>query len=198
MMVNHIAHVAPSDNLRSSKTFKLSMFTTVVFIVSLLSSFEVHVNAFVTTHSRVGRIYDSTNYHHRKISLFRARSKLIHAVPKKDVATSNENESSSKRSMLAFALPALGIYLANPLLSNIDNAFVGKTSGTTGLAALSPGTTCSDQLLYFFSFLARATTGIVSRAYSSPTNGVETLSSTNNQGNSEAAREAGSARKYIS
>jgi len=73
-------------------------------------------------------------------------------------------DSSSKREMLKFAVPALGIFLANPLLSNIDNAFVGKTVGTEGLAALSPATICTDQMLYLFSFLSRATTGMVSRA----------------------------------
>mmetsp|Transcript_533 Transcript_533/g.1232 ORF Transcript_533/g.1232 Transcript_533/m.1232 type:complete len:544 (+) Transcript_533:1934-3565(+) len=72
--------------------------------------------------------------------------------------------SSSKREMLKFAVPALGIFLANPLLSNIDNAFVGKTVGTEGLAALSPATICTDQMLYLFMFLSRATTGLVSSA----------------------------------
>jgi Na+-driven multidrug efflux pump len=78
-------------------------------------------------------------------------------------------KKASKRQMLAFAVPALGIFLANPLLSNIDNSFVGKTMGTQGLAALSPGTLCTDQMLYLFSFLSRATTGLVSRAYGSKT-----------------------------
>ncbi len=50
----------------------------------------------------------------------------------------------------------------NPLLSNIDNMFVGRVTGTIGLAALSPATICTDQMLYLCSFLARATTGIVS------------------------------------
>jgi Na+-driven multidrug efflux pump len=31
--------------------------------------------------------------------------------------------------MLKFAVPALGIYLMQPLLSNIDNSFVGRTVG---------------------------------------------------------------------
>ena len=76
-----------------------------------------------------------------------------------------DNSSSSKREMLKFAIPALGIYLTNPLLSNIDNAFVGRTVGALGLAALSPATLCIDQALYMFSFLSRATTGLASRAY---------------------------------
>lgn len=92
--------------------------------------------------------------------------------------------TASKREMLKFALPALGIYLANPLLSNIDNSFVGKTVGTQGLAALSPATICTDQMIYLFSFLSRATTGLVSRAYGSAVDPSE---------KKEAAAEAGSA-----
>lgn len=97
---------------------------------------------------------------------------------RRNLSSSNEvnNEQSENKTqrqeqtmaeMIKFALPALGIFLSAPLLSNIDNAFVGKTVGTAGLAALSPATICTDQLLYLFSFLSRATTGIVSRAYSS-------------------------------
>ncbi|KAL3821750.1 hypothetical protein ACHAXA_008486 [Cyclostephanos tholiformis] len=80
-----------------------------------------------------------------------------------------KNNASSKREMLKFAIPALGIYLSNPLLSNIDNAFVGRTVGAMGLAALSPATLCIDQALYLFSFLSRAATGLASRAYYSST-----------------------------
>ncbi|KAL7544489.1 hypothetical protein ACHAWF_007868 [Thalassiosira exigua] len=72
--------------------------------------------------------------------------------------------------MLKFAVPALGIYLTNPLLSNIDNAFVGRTVGALGLAALSPATLCIDQMLYLFSFLGRAATGLAAREYTSHTN----------------------------
>jgi len=84
-----------------------------------------------------------------------------------DIDINKPDPIFSKREMLKFAIPALGIFLCNPLLSNIDNAFVGRTVGTTGLAALSPATICTDQMLYLFTFLSRATTGIVSRAYSS-------------------------------
>ena len=90
---------------------------------------------------------------------------------------------------MKFAIPALGIYLCNPLLSNIDNAFVGHTVGTSGLAALSPGTLCTDQMLYLFSFLARATTGLVSRAYAA---------ADDQNGNKEAARRAASTPLTVS
>ena len=119
--------------------------------------------------------------------------------------------SSSKREMLSFAIPALGIYLCNPLLSNMDNAFVGQTMGTVGLAALSPATICIDQMLYLFNFLGRATTGIVTRAYynddsapsRSTTNNGDTeedtsMTTTTNDGggNTKAARDAASARTF--
>ena len=95
----------------------------------------------------------------------------------------SQKKTASKRKMLGFAIPALGIYLTNNLLSNIDNAFVGKTVGTEGLAALSPATICTDQISYFFSFLPRATTSLVSRAYGA---------TDENEGDLEAAREAAS------
>ncbi|KAL3929450.1 MAG: hypothetical protein SGBAC_012203 [Bacillariaceae sp.] len=107
----------------------------------------------------------------------------IDAIP--EVAdTQQDGTTASKRQMLGFALPALGIFLASPLLSNIDNSFVGKTVGTQGLAALSPATICTDQMLFLFSFLSRAATGVVSRAYGSKTEDKE---------KNMAAAEAGSA-----
>jgi hypothetical protein len=102
---------------------------------------------------------------------------------------------SSKRELLRFAIPALGIYLANPLLSNIDNAFVGRTVGTAGLAALSPATICTDQSLYLFSFLGRATTGIVARAFALPNDAASAVDATTlHNDNAPAARKAASAR----
>lgn len=79
----------------------------------------------------------------------------------------NANEAStseSKRDMLRFLLPALGISVASPLMSNIDNAFVGQYGGTQALAALSPGTVLADLVLYLLVFLPRSTVGLVSRA----------------------------------
>jgi hypothetical protein len=116
---------------------------------------------------------------------------------------------TSKRALLSFAIPALGIYLTNPLLSNMDNAFVGQTIGTTGLAALSPATICIDQMLYLFNFLSRATTGLVARAYDDDTDHDDSNRNTppspqqprpmldgDEPGNTSAARDAASARTY--
>lgn len=103
---------------------------------------------------------------------------------------------ASKRQMLKFVLPALGIYLMNPLLSNIDNSFIGRTVGKAGLAALSPATLCIDQALYLFSFLSRATTGLASRAYA---NTPSTAGSNDvTTGNVGAARDAASPALTVS
>lgn len=107
-----------------------------------------------------------------------------------DKASDDKASDSSKRQMLKFAVPALGIYLMQPLLSNIDNSFVGRTVGRAGLAALSPATLCIDQALYLFSFLSRATTGLASRAYAS--------NSSDGSGNIEAARNAASPALTVS
>lgn len=73
----------------------------------------------------------------------------------------------SKTSMLKFALPALAIYLAAPVMSNVDNAVVGRFSGTAELAALSPGTVIGNNAVFLFiSVLSSATTGLVARAWS--------------------------------
>mmetsp|Transcript_22563 Transcript_22563/g.47296 ORF Transcript_22563/g.47296 Transcript_22563/m.47296 type:complete len:528 (-) Transcript_22563:1111-2694(-) len=116
------------------------------------------------------------------------------AAPSETRISAPSSSSSSKREMLKFAIPALGIYLTNPLLSNIDNAFVGRTVGPAGLAALSPATLCIDQALYLFSFLSRATTGLVSRAFASSVNGEHKSGG----GNTDAARDAASAPLTVS
>ncbi|KAL7455151.1 hypothetical protein ACHAWC_006710 [Mediolabrus comicus] len=109
--------------------------------------------------------------------------------------TDSTPSEASKRQMLKFVLPALGIYLMNPLLSNIDNSFVGRTVGKAGLAALSPATLCIDQALYLFSFLSRATTGLASRAYANASN---TSGSDGTTGNVGAARDAASPALTVS
>ena len=134
-------------------------------------------------------------------------NEMTFAATNTSVPLSSSSPSSSKRDMLSFAIPALGIYLCNPLLSNMDNAFVGRTMGTVGLAALSPATICIDQMLYLFNFLGRATTGIVTRAYFSSLNNNQNSSNDHedeikssattpvlNGGNTLAARDAASAR----
>jgi Na+-driven multidrug efflux pump len=118
----------------------------------------------------------------------RPKSSRMRSAGKESFTANMDKDSSSKRSLLRFAIPALGIYLSNPLLSNIDNIFVGRTAGTKALAAMSPATTLTDLLLMTFSFLGRAATGIVTRAYALK----------EGKGNTEAASKAASARKCFS
>lgn len=77
--------------------------------------------------------------------------------------------AASKTEMIRFALPALGVYLCEPIMSNIDNAFVGRFGGTAALAALGPGTTLANNLWFLVAtILGSATTGLVSRAWAAP------------------------------
>jgi hypothetical protein len=67
-----------------------------------------------------------------------------------------------------FALPCLGLWIAQPLLSLVDTAFVGLSgaAGTSAsqLAALGPATTFFDGATYLFAFLNVATTNLYSSA----------------------------------
>jgi len=69
---------------------------------------------------------------------------------------------TSARAIVAFTLPALGIYLTGPFLSMVDTCFVGL-GPVTQLAALMPASLTCDGALFLFSFLGTATTGLVTR-----------------------------------
>ena len=64
------------------------------------------------------------------------------AAPRTQLAASGNADAAAparttKRDMLKFYGPALGIFMASPLMSNIDNAIVGRAAGVGALAALS-------------------------------------------------------------
>jgi len=67
-----------------------------------------------------------------------------------------------------FALPCLGLWVAQPLLSLVDTAFVGlsgeASASASQLAALGPATTFFDGATYLFAFLNVATTNLYSSA----------------------------------
>lgn len=69
--------------------------------------------------------------------------------------------------MLGFALPALGMVLADPLMSLIDTACVGRVSSVQ-LAALGPNTAIFNFAFQLFAFLGVGTTNIIA------TNSLET------------------------
>jgi Na+-driven multidrug efflux pump len=67
-----------------------------------------------------------------------------------------------------FALPCLALWIAGPLLSLVDTAFVGLSGSSDQsarqLAALGPATTFFDGATYLFAFLNVATTNLYSSA----------------------------------
>eukprot|EP00850_Spirogloea_muscicola_P007753 SM000040S14765 [mRNA] locus=s40:216939:221821:+ [translate_table: standard] len=65
--------------------------------------------------------------------------------------------------VLSFAGPALGIWLANPLMSLIDTAVIGNSSSLE-LAALGPATVVCDQISYMFMFISVATSNLIATA----------------------------------
>lgn len=67
------------------------------------------------------------------------------------------------KEVLQLAVPALGSLLADPLMSLIDTAAVGR-HGSTSLAALGPNTAVFQIVFQLFSFLSITTTGMVARA----------------------------------
>ena len=68
------------------------------------------------------------------------------------------------RQILAFSLPTLGIWIASPLLSLMDTAFVGRYATSLELAALGPATAICNQLTSVFLFLGVATTNLLTGA----------------------------------
>ncbi len=68
------------------------------------------------------------------------------------------------REILALALPALGALAADPLVSLIDTAFVGRL-GRLPLAALGVNVAVFSFAFVIFNFLAYGTTPMVGRAY---------------------------------
>ena len=70
----------------------------------------------------------------------------------------------SARTILALALPALGVLAANPLYLLLDTAVVGRL-GTAQLAALAAGTTIQSTVTTQLTFLSYGTTARSSRLF---------------------------------
>ena len=74
-------------------------------------------------------------------------------------------EVPSMIDLLRFAGPALALFLCAPFMSLVDTIFVGKLSpNPLELAALNPAVTLTDNCIFLFAFLPKATTGLVARA----------------------------------
>jgi Na+-driven multidrug efflux pump len=72
-----------------------------------------------------------------------------------------ESDAPSVKTIVNFALPAIGIYLCSPLLSMIDTSTVGLICGTLQQAALNPAVTITDYSARTMSFLYTGTTNSI-------------------------------------
>jgi Na+-driven multidrug efflux pump len=68
------------------------------------------------------------------------------------------------KTVLAFAIPAIGVWLCSPLLSLIDTSSVGLLAGTAQQAALNPAVAVTDYSARLLSFLYTGTTHMVAVA----------------------------------
>lgn len=73
-------------------------------------------------------------------------------------------EAPSISKIIKFAIPAVGVWLCNPLLSLIDTSSVGLLSGTAQQAALNPAVAVTDYSALLIAFMYTATTNLVAGA----------------------------------
>lgn len=66
--------------------------------------------------------------------------------------------------ILKFAIPAIGVWLCNPLLSLIDTSAVGLFSGTIQQAALNPAVAVTDYAALLIAFMYTGATNLVAAA----------------------------------
>lgn len=92
---------------------------------------------------------------------------LLHAMPPTMMAEAEPETMGSSKEVLTVALPILGACLAEPVLSMIDTACIGRLSGrgaVTRLAALNVNVAIFNMIACCTSFLCTATTAAVGRA----------------------------------
>ena len=78
---------------------------------------------------------------------------------------------SHDRQILRLAVPALGALAADPLVSLVDTAFVGRL-GATELGALGVNAAVFAVAFALFSFLAYGTTPLVATSRSRPSSNI--------------------------
>lgn len=147
------------------------------FLIALRWTIAVRAEAFVPT-SHVGKMHGrgiSSKPSFRKRAMSddggHSQSSIEPStdIPRGGASLSKKPPSQPTLAQLRqFALPCLGLWVAQPLLSLVDTAFVGLSSGAATsaqqLAALGPATTFFDGATYLFAFLNVATTNLYSSA----------------------------------
>ena len=100
----------------------------------------------------------------RKPLCLRVSAQRAVPVPGQDAAAGvRRSRRAHDRFILALGLPALGALAADPLVSLVDTAFVGRL-GTTSLAALGIDAAIFGLAFFAFNFLAYGVTPLVAKA----------------------------------
>jgi len=86
---------------------------------------------------------------------------LISLSPLELRRKSSRRSRQSRVTIIKFAIPAIGVWLCNPILSLVDTSVVGVFSGTFDQAALSPAVAITDYSMICLSFMFTATTNLI-------------------------------------
>jgi len=81
--------------------------------------------------------------------------------PSVDTSVSTSITAPTVGKILKFAIPAIGVWLCNPLLSLIDTSCVGLLSGTSQQAALNPAVAVTDYTALLIAFLYTGMTNLI-------------------------------------
>jgi Na+-driven multidrug efflux pump len=80
----------------------------------------------------------------------------------------SEPNVPSTKELLKFALPTLGVWFLQPVLSLIDSGVIGRSQSVNSvaeLAALGPGIAWCDSTAYAFQFMGMATTILLNKGF---------------------------------
>jgi Na+-driven multidrug efflux pump len=89
-------------------------------------------------------------------------------LPTKNIETKQESGitiiAPSVMKIIQFAIPAIGVWLCNPILSLIDTSVVGLLSGVSQQAALNPATAVTDYAALLIAFMYTGSTNLMAAA----------------------------------
>lgn len=157
----------------------MKMGKNVLVPLAFLLGTSTVVNAFVSRSadtanirsSRISPLIQSQRFKHlHRLYDPKIKSKIYHSsvsVVKHNEEDEIQIKAPTVKSIISFAIPAIGIWLCSPLLSLIDTGAVGMLSGTAQQAALNPAITITDDGSLLVSFMFTASTNLVAAAYES-------------------------------
>jgi hypothetical protein len=134
-----------------------------------VSARQLLANQYVTSVPSLLQAIDNKNEEEAKNSDAESVTNSAEEIPRGGaVQMAKPPPTPSLTDFRKFALPCLGLWVAQPLLSLVDTVFVGLSgdaaTSASQLAALGPATTFFDGATYLFAFLNVATTNLYSSA----------------------------------